>query len=289
MQLIDSGQILGDFISANPSYSLLKTGVVGSDATSARNNLLNYLDANYINPGATGSLGDNTLYINSMPSIWGDIGFSSTSQIAQVVDVGLAIGVSDFTGPTGLPVFSDGKLINQWSNMNAATDGGLFICMSPSNTDSSGSYSLHNYDKGVLFDADFAGRGKLYAFFTYTNEIFFIHTVPSFSAPFGKMPKGGRYIQLTANCESLNVYCLRSKVSIARGYVEDAVGGPAKNCKVFMYKRSTGELLGSSITGLDGKYEMITTALGGDTVFMVCLDDDDAPDFEGLVYDRITV
>ena len=74
-----------------------------------------------------------------------------------------------------------------------------------------------------------------------------------------------------------------------QGYVEDASGQPSSNCKLFMYRRSDGTLLGSAVSDDSGNYELTHTAQDGEKVFIVCLDNDDAPDFEGLVHDRITI
>lgn len=74
-----------------------------------------------------------------------------------------------------------------------------------------------------------------------------------------------------------------------QGYVDDPEGQPTANCKVFMFSRSDGTLLGSAITDETGNYTMTHNAQVGDSVFIVCLDNDDGPDFEGLVYDRIVI
>lgn len=289
MEVIANGQIAGTFPGVKPAYNLLKTDMKGADAGSAKQILFNFLAANYIGAGISGSQSDNTLYINSIPSIWGEVGLSQTSQVAQLVDVGLAIGVSTFSSNYGPISFSDGRAVNNYSNFNSPDDGGLFICMSPSSADLSASYATSNYDKGVFLEASFSGRGVLNIFFTNTNEIYFFHTVSSFNAPFGPLGRGLRHVLITAYCEPFQIYCIRAKISTAQGTVENAAGGIAPNCKVYMFRRSDGKLLGRAVSDQNGHYEMLTSAISGDTVFMVCLDDDNAPDFEGIIYDRITV
>ncbi|RGD90569.1 hypothetical protein [Acinetobacter sp. SWAC57] len=74
-----------------------------------------------------------------------------------------------------------------------------------------------------------------------------------------------------------------------QGYVGDPEGQPSANCKVFMFLRSDGSLLGSAVTDETGSYTMTHTGQVDDLVFIVCLDNDEVPDFEGLVYDRITL
>lgn len=61
------------------------------------------------------------------------------------------------------------------------------------------------------------------------------------------------------------------------------------NCQLFMYRRTDGALLGSAVSDESGTYEITHTAQDGEKVFVVCLDNDDSPDFEGLVHDRVTI
>lgn len=77
--------------------------------------------------------------------------------------------------------------------------------------------------------------------------------------------------------------------AMVQGTVEDASGQPSSNCKLFMYRRSDGTLLGSAVSDENGDYELTHQGQDGELVFMVCLDNDDSPDFEGLVRDRITL
>lgn len=288
MEVIANGQIPGTFPGVIPAFNLIKTDMKGADAASTRQMFFQFLDANYIGAGTSGSVGDNAGYINSLPSIWGEVGLSSTSQIALLSDVGLAIGVSNFSSNYGPISFSDGRPVNGWSNFNSPDDGGLFISLSPSSADLSVSYATSNYDKGIFLEANFASRGVLNVFFSNTSEIYFFHTA-GFNAPFGPLGKGLRHVLIKAFCEQFQIYCLRSKISTAQGTVENAAGGIAPNCKVYMFRRSDGKLLGRAVSDQNGHYEMHTSAISGDTVFMVCLDDDNAPDFEGIIYDRITV
>ena len=74
-----------------------------------------------------------------------------------------------------------------------------------------------------------------------------------------------------------------------QGYVGDPEGQPSANCKVFMFLRSDGSLLGSAVTDETGSYTMTHTGQVDDLVFIVCLDNNEAPDLEGLIYDRITL
>lgn len=74
-----------------------------------------------------------------------------------------------------------------------------------------------------------------------------------------------------------------------QGYVEDASGQPSSNCKLFMYRRSDGTLLGSAVSNDSGNYELTHQGENGELVFIVCIDNDDSTIFEGLVRDRILI
>ncbi|WP_151709667.1 carboxypeptidase-like regulatory domain-containing protein [Acinetobacter brisouii] len=76
---------------------------------------------------------------------------------------------------------------------------------------------------------------------------------------------------------------------ITKGSVVDPSGQVLANCKLFMYRRTDGTLLGSAVSDENGDYELTHQGQDGELVFMVCLDNDDAPNFEGLVRDRITL
>lgn len=77
--------------------------------------------------------------------------------------------------------------------------------------------------------------------------------------------------------------------AMVHGTVEDASGQPSSNCKLFMYRRSDGTLLGSAVSNDSGNYELTHQGENGELVFIVCLDNDDSTIFEGLVRDRITL
>ncbi|MCG2572247.1 DUF285 domain-containing protein [Acinetobacter sp. ME22] len=74
-----------------------------------------------------------------------------------------------------------------------------------------------------------------------------------------------------------------------KGSIVDPDGNIMANCQLFMYRRTDGALLGSAISDQNGDYELTHTAENSEKVFMVCLDNDDSPDFEGLVRDRIAI
>lgn len=74
-----------------------------------------------------------------------------------------------------------------------------------------------------------------------------------------------------------------------KGSIVDPDGNIMANCQLFMYRRTDGALLGSAVSDENGDYELTHTAENSEKVFMVCLDNDDSPDFEGLIRDRIAI
>lgn len=285
--VLAGGTIEGLFTGAAPTYSLIDTGMKGFDNNNSLALMLDYIDSIYIGPTTTGNQSDHSLYFN-MPSPWQEVGFPAITSMAMVVDVGLAFSVNGFSAPSTNMSFSDKRAMNNYSGMNNPTDGGFFIAISNSSSDVSGSYKLEGYSKGMLLTATFDSRGTLYVYSLNTGEVYFFHTA-TFNASFGTFAKGSNTVLIKGACEPLKIYSLRAKASTAFGVVEDAVGGVAANCIVYMFRRSDGKLLGRAVSNSLGQYEMITSAITGDSVFMVCLDNDAAPDFEGLIYDRVTV
>ena len=74
-----------------------------------------------------------------------------------------------------------------------------------------------------------------------------------------------------------------------KGSILDPDSKAMANCQLFMYRRTDGTLLGSTVSDQNGAYELTHTALDGEKVFVVCLDNDDSTIFEGLVRDRIAI
>jgi hypothetical protein len=288
MKLISSGFIPGDFPeNREPAYCLLDTEFEGASVNILLQELTSRVEGSFTGDLASGSQVDDAIYINSLPSIWAPLGYGS-SQGVQLVDVGFGMSVAGYSGAETAISFSDGRAVNGYSRLAAATSGGLFICLSPTSQDLSGSYNTKKYSTGVLVQCDYDSRGTLYIYFTDSGEAFFFHTV-NFNAPVGYMAPNTRFVNIFGYCKPYHLYCLKSFVAVASGTVENAVGDIAPNCKVFMYRRSDGKLLGSAVSDSEGKYSMNTLANKDELVFMICLDDDEAPDFEGIIYDRIIV
>lgn len=74
-----------------------------------------------------------------------------------------------------------------------------------------------------------------------------------------------------------------------KGSILDPDSKAMANCQLFMYRRTDGTLLGSTVSDQNGDYELSHSGKNSEQVFIVCLDNDDSTIFEGLVRDRITL
>ncbi|MEF9956629.1 MAG: hypothetical protein RR767_05475 [Acinetobacter sp.] len=289
MEIIAMGALGGDTGPVTNSYTLLDIDLVADNYADALSKMLTKIGGNYISPGPSGSTSDNTVYSNLAVNPWSEVGFTSTASIAMLSDAGLGISPGQFSGVSG-PIISNGLFpTNSYMNFLTPVQGALYINMA-TGADLSGSYTSDEYTTGRLYIFNFgASRGKICVFITIDYEIFFFHDVTAFTPFLGRMAANTRSVLHVASLQKLKVYLVKSKVTTAKGTIKDAAGNPAANCIIYIYKRSSGQLVGKAVSNADGNYESFCMAKVGDKIFMVCLDDDVAPDFEGIVYDRITV
>ena len=105
----------------------------------------------------------------------------------------------------------------------------------------------------------------------------------------GRLAIGSRVINGMFVGLTNHIYVISGEARIVQGKVRNAVGDPAPNCIVRVYNRATGSLIGSGLTNATGDYEVRFAATAGTEVYLVCLDDDVAPDFEPVAVDRILV
>lgn len=290
MEIIASGTLGGDTGAVTNTFTLLDPNLTADNYGDALSQLITYVGGNYIAPGPSGSTADNAVYSSLAVNPWAEVGFTSTASIAMLVDAGLAISPGQFSGVSG-PIISNGLFpTNSYMNFLTPPLGALYINMA-TGADLSGSYTSDEYTTGRLYIFNFAGtgRGRLCVFITIGCEIFFFHEATALTPFLGKMAANTRSVLNVSSLQKFKIYLVRSKVTTAKGTIKDAAGNPAKNCLIYIYKRSTGQLVGKAISDANGNYQSICAARVGDKIFMVCLDDDVAPDFEGIVYDRITV
>ena len=105
----------------------------------------------------------------------------------------------------------------------------------------------------------------------------------------GRVEKNTLIYNHIGELPSNRLYALRATHAVASGTVYDAANQPSAGCRVLAYNRETGKLIGSAVSGADGRYSCHVNATKGSEIFMVCLDNAVAPDFEAQIIDRIIV
>lgn len=284
-------------------YLITDTGIIASTESIG----LAYFDSLGIGVQTGGSnrsnsnSNSNNLVVD-VPNPWLNFGRSVTTQLHSLNDFGLIVYCDGndlatsygsyelINGNGAIPIYST------YPKMPIAPLGAVAIATNTTGKSIGANYlQSWSYEsgavraKGTWNDSALADVNML---FTDDGSCFFFFTGNSSAAdpvilavPFGTatMVKIG---DLALN----KVYCLRSAVTTMVGNVEDAIGLPAVNFTVMAFKRSSGQIVGKTTVKEDGSYEMVCSAIGGDELFVVCLDDDGvAPNFEAQVMDRILV
>lgn len=231
---------------------------------------------------------DNSIYGN-VPNIWRNSGFDSIGQVAHTSDAGFSFSAGVYDGSN---TTIDGNLyfkVSGYARLKKPSKGALYLHMSKDSSDLNGKMHEYACDNGILIRSELYGRGDVYVLFCNDASAWLLHTSKTFSPMFGFFAPDSVLFNLIGTLEPFRVYCLLSEPVRAEGTVFDAAGKPASNCRVFAYDRADGHLVGSGVSGSDGKYAFTVLAAKGSNLFMVCLDNDDAPDFAAQIQDRIAV
>lgn len=165
-----------------------------------------------------------------------------------------------------------------------------FVIEAASGSDAPTTGGVHYvYENGeyLTYDVD---RGSVHVVVTREGVIYFCVVYSSARTwHLGKLPINSRVINGMFVGLSNYIYVISGEARIVQGKVRNAVGDPASNCIVRVYNRATGRLLGYGTTNETGEYAVRFVAAAGAEVYLVCLDDDVAPDFEPVAVDRILV
>lgn len=204
---------------------------------------------------------------------------------------GMFFPVNTYTSVSGeLQLQAINLTTNSYYGMNQPSDGGLIFL---SRYNDNFSYSInslpnngaiigirHQYHAWNLFLSYYLLRGDGTCFF------FNISSEPMY---FGQVEKNTLVYNHIGELPSNRLYALRATHAVASGTVYDAANQPSAGCRVLAYNRETGKLIGSAVSGADGRYSCHVNATKGSEIFMVCLDNAVAPDFEAQIIDRIIV
>ena len=204
---------------------------------------------------------------------------------------GMFFPVNTYTSVSGsLQLQALNLTTNSYYSMNQPSDGGLIVLSKNNNNFSYSINSLpnngaiigirHQYQTAYPFLSYYLLRGD--------GTCFFFH-VTSQPMYLGRVEKNTLIYNHIGELPSNRLYALRATHAVASGTVYDAANQPSAGCRVLAYNRETGKLIGSAVSGADGRYSCHVNATKGSEIFMVCLDNAVAPDFEAQIIDRIIV
>lgn len=236
---------------------------------------------------ATQTTIDHFTYSNVF-NLWKVVGKDEIAQIAASGDAGFAITAGQFSGSlenlNGNGIFNS----NRFTNLKKSNEPTFLLYVNKDNADLGATLHINQHQHGILFEANLSNRHRAYFLFTQTGILFF-HDVVGYAAPFGFLNENSTLFNPISHIEPFRIYALQAIIMQAKGNVQDAAKKPAAHCHVRAYNRETGQLIGQGISNTDGTYQFPIAATKGDEIYMVCLDNEQAPDFEARIIDRITV
>lgn len=204
---------------------------------------------------------------------------------------GMFFPVNTYTGASGdLQLQAINLTTNAYYSMNQPSDGGLIVL---SKNNSNFTYSINSLPNNGAIIGIRHQYQEVHPFLSYyllrgDGTCFFFH-VTSTPMYLGRVEKNTLIYNHIGELPSNRLYALRATHAVASGTVYDAANQPSAGCRVLAYNRETGKLIGSAVSGADGRYSCHVNATKGSKIFMVCLDNAVAPDFEAQIIDRIIV
>ena len=204
---------------------------------------------------------------------------------------GMFFPVNTYTSVSGeLQLQALNLQTNAYYRINQPSDGGLIVL---SENNNNFSYSINRLpNNGAIIGIRHQYQAE-YPFLSYyllrgDGTCFFFH-VTSTPMYLGRVEKNTLIYNHIGELPSNRLYALRATHAVASGTVYDAANQPSAGCRVLAYNRKTGKLIGSAVSGAGGRYSCHDNATKGSEIFMVCLDNAVAPDFEAQIIDRIIV
>lgn len=204
---------------------------------------------------------------------------------------GMFFPVNTYTSVSGeLQLQALNLTTDAYYHINQPSDGGLIVLSKNYNNFSYSINSLPNNGAIIGIRHEYQ---EVYPFLSYyllrgDGTCFFFH-VTSTPMYLGRVEKNTLIYNHIGELPSNRLYALRATHAVASGTVYDAANQPSAGCRVLAYNRETGKLIGSAVSGADGRYSCHVNATKGSEIFMVCLDNAVAPDFEAQIIDRIIV
>ncbi|ULJ66674.1 hypothetical protein [Wielerella bovis] len=286
MNLLYSGEI---GVEKTWHYALFDTGEVFKDADAAFMRLYLMADGSVLN-NTTDNVGDNDV-VKRVPNMWVNDGANAVGGMVFMPDAGLAFSPAEFNSGTIQRVNGQGFFpTNGYARFHLSSQAALFLNTNPSGRDIGGKLETMIFHHGaVLATGVSLAAATAYALFLQNGLVYLLHTYTTSSLAFGYFLENKADFNLITYLEPMRLYCVQSVPNFAHGTVWDVAKKPAANCRVLAYQRSSGKLIGQTMSLSDGTYRCPVLTAKGDEIFMVCLDNDDAPDFEARIIDRIAV
>lgn len=285
MNIIQSGEI---GIQSLIPYILSDT----EQAFTTKEQAFNYLSklAGTVYNQSNQNISDYFLY-NNVPSIWRNANQAETAQFAYSGDVGLILSAGEFVLRDDQILNGNGVFnANSYARFKKSNKASLLIYLNSNNGDKAGFLTIYNCQNGILYKMESSHYDYAVMLLTYTSQAYFFHQASNhYQAPLGFLNEDSVSFNLITTLKPLVVYSIQSVIMQAHGIVKDAAERPAPNCPVRAYNRQTGQLIGQGISNTNGEYQFPIAANKNDEIYMICLDNDQAPDFEAQIQDRITV
>lgn len=229
---------------------------------------------------------DYSLKLSNIPSIWGN-----HSDIAIVADGGLVVS-SDGLNDSYHSINSSGLFsTNGYLQAHTPKKYALYFHLQQSDkaNDISTSYQRTNYTNGTVLDLNFSDDSCQSSWFFGKDGVLYFSFNAEYETKLGIFSENNAVFDYIVNLEPNKLYMLTSFIGVAQGTVKDKASKPMANCRLAAFRRGDFVLVGTAMSDRNGNYRMHIAAAKGEYVFIVCLDNEDAPDFEALIYDRIQV
>lgn len=129
--------------------------------------------------------------------------------------------------------------------------------------------------------------------FGISQEIYFLNkytsSIPIYVfdiSPTNTISNRQTIITLPANADVTTIVSCDYSIGTMQGTVIDEAGSPAAR-RVRIHDRESGRIVGEAYSGEDGMFTIGVYAINKGPFYVIAFDDDDAPDLNALIFDRV--
>lgn len=269
-------------------YVVIDTGETFANINDARARLVKIPQTSA--SGTSSTTAGSSVARRNLPNIWKDVGLNAKSDVVISGEQGIHISAGTISSSGATLLNSNGSFsigYTSYANLYACPLPSFYIHTFTQTSSVSTTVTETVYSDGALLEFNSSASAYTKMFFSVDGAIYFVTTNASYLGAIA--PNSTSYTHI-GMLNQLKMYCIRAFASNAYGTVTNTIGQPAPNFRIMAHRRSDGKLVGKGVTDADGKYAIDLSALKGDQLYMVCLDDDGVtPDFEAQIIDRVTV